>query len=282
MEKRFFCIRGYMKSGTNWLGSLIGSHAEIDCVGEFHWHELVGPVNHSIRNLPVYQDHPDLGKMLREDVELLAKRLLVSKASPKAKLIGDRTPHTIEPVIFRGAPHICIVRDGRDVLISRAFHLFNNPKAHKLFDRFPDLYKLHERFAADPWFFKNNPHQLLRNETMVRESARWWREHLESDRQAQEKYPKLPVCVVKYEDLHANVEVERKKLFKFLGVKTGLAAEIEGRLKPGFTEERPNEFLRKGMVGDWKNYFTDEQKAWFNDEAGEELQRQGYVSGTDW
>ena len=271
-----------MKSGTNWLGSLLASHADIDCVGEFHWQNLVGPVNHAIRNLPIYLANPEIGQRVRDEVEATTKQALIARADSRARLIGDRTPHTIEPVVLRGAPHICIVRDGRDVLVSRAFHLYNNPESHRLFERFPDLDKLRQRFVSDPWFFRNNPEHLLRNETMVRESARWWREHLESDRRSQEKYPDLPVCSVKYEDLHTDVEKERKALFEFLGVKPGRAAMIEGRLKPGFVEERPNEFLRKGVVGDWKNYFTDKSRSWFNDVAGEELQRQGYVTGADW
>ncbi len=34
-----------MKSGTNWLGSLLASHQAISVVGEFHWHELAQPLN---------------------------------------------------------------------------------------------------------------------------------------------------------------------------------------------------------------------------------------------
>ena len=282
MQKRFFCVRGFMKSGTNWLGSLLSSHREIDCVGEFHWQEHVAPMNRAVKNVPIYQGDPKLAKHARDQFEIYIKRMLVSKAEPKAKLIGDRTPHTIEPIVLRGTPHISIVRDGRDVLVSRAFHLYNRPESHRLFERFPELNDVYEKFRDDPWFFKNNPDQLLGNETMVRESSRWWREHLEKDRAAVEKFPHLPVRFVNYEALHADVEAERAKLFEFLGVKPKKAAKIEGCLKPGFSEERPNEFLRKGTVGDWKNYFTDDVKAWFKDTAGEELQRQGYAENADW
>lgn len=282
MQKRFFCVRGFMKSGTNWLGSLLSSHKEIDCVGEFHWQDHVGPMNRAMKNVPIYQDDSKMAKHVRDEFEAFIKRMLIARAEPKARLIGDRTPHTIEPIVLRGAPHISIIRDGRDVLVSRAFHLYNRPESHKLFERFPELNAVLENFREDPWFFKNNPEKLLCNEVMVRESSRWWREHLEKDRKVVDKFPKLPVCFVKYEALHADVETERNKLFEFLGVKPRKAAKIEGHLKPGFTEERPNEFLRKGTVGDWKNYFNDDAKRWMKEEAGEELQQQGYVENADW
>jgi hypothetical protein len=34
---------------------------------------------------------------------------------------------------------------------------------------------------------------------------------------------------------------------------------------------------RKGKSGDWRNYFSDEDLAFFMDEAGEVMQRLGYV-----
>ena len=283
MDKQFFCIRGYMKSGTNWLGSLLSSHEEVDCVGEFHWQQIVAPANRAIRKLPIYsQDDGSQAEQLRAGLENLTKQLLLSGAHPKATLIGDRTPHTIEPVVIRGAKHICIVRDGRDVLVSRAFHLYNNPDSHRLFERFPELELLRQKFASDPWYFKNHPDDLLGHEAMVRESARWWRDHQQSDREACEKYPNLPVLKVRYEDLHADVQAERHKLFEFLGVNPRRCAQISGHLKAGFKEERPNEFLRKGSVGDWENYFTDQTRRWYKEEAGEELRLQGYVTGADW
>lgn len=282
MEKRFFCIRGFMKSGTNWLGSLLSSHRSISCVGEFHWQNHILARNEALRGIPIYLEDERLASQFRERFEAMVKQMLESAADPKATHIGDRTPHTIEPVVLRGVPHICIIRDGRDMLVSRAFHLYNQPQSHRLFERIPELHQTLKRFQADPWFFKKNPEQLLGCETMVRESATWWRQHLESDRAAVGKYPNLPIRFVRYEDLHADVEGERRKLFEFLGVAPKKASPIEGNLKPGFGKERPNEFLRKGAVGDWKNYFSDETKQWFKESAGDELVTQRYVQNDAW
>lgn len=282
MEKRYFCIRGFMKSGTNWLGSLLSSHQSISCVGEFHWQTHVLARNEALRNLPIYLENEALATQFRDRFETMVKQMLDAAAEPDATLIGDRTPHTIDPVVLRGVPHISIIRDGRDMLVSRVFHLYNQPTSHRLFKRIPELNKTLQRFQADPWFFKKNPDQLLSCETLVRESATWWQQHLASDRESANKYPNLPIRFVRYEDLHADVEGERKKLFEFLGVPPTKAGPIEGDLMPGFGTERPNEFLRKGVVGDWKNYFTDETKQWFKEAAGDELVTQQYVQDEAW
>ena len=137
-------------------------------------------------------------------------------------------------------------------------------------------------FQKDPWFFQKNPEQLLCHEVMVRESVAFWREHLNSDEQAVSTYPNLQVRFLKYEDLHRDTEGERAKLFKFLDVDPERAASIKGVLEPGFKRERPSEFLRKGIVGDWKNYFSPQTKAWFKEEAGEQLIKYGYEKTPDW
>jgi hypothetical protein len=57
---------------------------------------------------------------------------------------------------------------------------------------------------------------------------------------------------------------------------------LTGKLLPGFEQERPNEFFRKGAVGDWRNYFDDRARQWFKFEVQDELKIQGYESGDDW
>jgi hypothetical protein len=264
-----------MKSGTNWLGSLLSSHQEVDCIGEYHWQKVVSELNPLLHSQPIYSD-PEYREFTRAKFDTLIKEVLVEKAHPDARVIGERTPHSIEPVTLRGAPHICIVRDGRDVLVSRAFHLYNNPQAHRLFKRIPAMAKTFEMFKQDSFYFQKNPDQLLCHELMVRESAAWWRDHVIGDKTVGQRHPKLKTCFVRYEDLHADTEGQRARLFEFLGVDPSRCSAIEGVLSPGFKKERPNEFLRKGAVGDWKNYFTADTTKWFKEEAGDELINQGY------
>ena len=278
---RYFCIRGFMKSGTNWLGNLLSSHESICVTGEYHWQEFAEPFNQLLNGHVLFEKRR-CSQFVRDEFVELVKRVMRHNADPTAVLIGDRTPATLDPVIIKDAPFISIVRDGRDVLVSRAFHLFNNPTVTGLFQRAPAMQKDLERFQDNPWYFQKNPEMLLRHKIMVRHSVRLWREHLESDRATVEEQGDLKVKVVRYEDLHADTEGVRKSLFEFLEVNPKPAEKLQGILKPGFEAERPNAFLRKGKVGDWKNYFTDETKQLFKEIAGEELIRQGYESSLDW
>ncbi|MEL7499687.1 MAG: sulfotransferase domain-containing protein [Planctomycetota bacterium] len=272
-----------MKSGTNWVGSLLSSHVSIHCVGEFHWQEIVQPFNKNLGSLPAFlNQHKHLVESTRDHLEEMIQQTLIDAAEPTATLIGDRTPHSIVPVIMRNVPHISVIRDGRDVLVSRAFHLFNRPEVAPIFDRLPSMRAALEAFQNDSWFFHKHPDQLLANEEFVRVSAAWWRDHLASDFQAVERYPQLPVLFVRYEDIHADTAGQRQKMFEFLNVDPTKAAKIEGVLQPGFKQERPSEFLRKGAVGDWKNYFTDQSKSWFKEIAGQTLIQQGYASDDSW
>ncbi len=270
-----------MKSGTNWLGSLLSSHQTISVVGEFHWQNIAAPLFNNFEHQPIYNDQA-YREFVHKRFENMVRQGVLRKGDKDATLVGERTPHSILPIVLRDAPHIIIERDGRDVLVSRAYHLYNMPGVHRLFKRIPAMARDLERFQGNPWYFQKNPEQLLRHEVMVRESVTWWRDHLISDRAAMQQNTHMKFHTVKYEELHANVEVERTRLFEFLGVDPSQAAKIEGHLKPGFEKERPTEFLRKGAVGDWKNYFTDQTKEWFKDVAGKELIDFGFEESNDW
>lgn len=272
-----------MKSGTNWLGGLLSSHPDVGCVGEFHWQDAVANLEKNFRELPVYRDFArlDLQQTARNRFEDMVRACL-DRAVPDKRVIGERTPHTLQPLVLRDAPHISIIRDGRDVLVSRAFHLFNYPEVHRLFSRIPSMAKDFEEFKKNPWFFRDHPELLLRHETMVKESVRWWCEHLQQDRKTMQDQPFLNVRFVKYEDLHVDTERQRYELLQFLGVDASRAIPIANELQPGFADERPDRFFRKGKVGDWKNYFTDQTREWFKQVGGEELILQGYEPSNDW
>lgn len=281
-EKRFFCFRGYMKSGTNWIGNLLNLHPEISCVGELHLHLLYQTWQKHMRTVSILQEKMEARRMFRGNFQGMVRHLLADLADPAASVIGERTPHTLSPLAIKDAPHITIIRDGRDVLVSRVFHLYNFPQVSRVFERFPELQETLAAFQNDPWYFRNHPDRLLCNEDVVRETMRWWCEHLESDRQTILRHSHLRVLTLKYEDFHADVESCRRRMYRFLDVDPDQADPIPDRLQPTLDEERPREFNRKGQVGDWNNYVDDRVREWIKAEAGEELVRQGYTDSLNW
>jgi hypothetical protein len=282
-DYRFFCLRGFMKSGTNWLGKLLDSHPQVSCRGEYHWQEIVGRMQNLLENEYLYQmQGEDFRESIRSRLESFIQTTMIEGAKPGSFVLGDRTPHTCHPLTLRQASHISIIRDGRDVLVSRIFHLYNFPGVSQVFRRFPEMAGYLKAFQADPWFFHSHPEKLLSEEVLVKESMTWWRDHLVSDRQTAQTNPGLPILFVKYEDLHRSTNAERERLFDFLQVDPALAAPLEGDLMPGFERERPNEFFRKGVVGDWQNYMTPQAREWINEVAGEALIQQGYAQSLEW
>jgi hypothetical protein len=96
---------------------------------------------------------------------------------------------------------------------------------------------------------------------------------------------------VRYEDLLERPYREVGRLLGFLGVDARESvvercvdsASFE-KLSRGRErgEEDPSSFYRKGIAGDWKNYFTEEDRRVFKEEAGELLIRLGYEEDLDW
>ena len=279
-DHRFFCLRGFMKSGTNWLGGLLDRHPHVSCQGEYHWEEMLGGIfSGQSRSLPLRE--PESRNFLLQQLQSVVRKSVAFGMPDDIRVIGDRTPHGIEPIIL-DVPHIVIVRDGRDVLVSRAFHLFNRPDTTGLFELSATMRDSLASFQTDKWFFKTHPELLLTEPEFVRDTIRWWAEHQQRDQAAIEKHPDLPVRFVQYEDLLQDTNSTCDALFNFLGVEPDLAPEIKGHLKPGLKEEQPDKFLRKGQAGDWENYFTEQTKIWFKEIANEELVRLGYAENDQW
>ena len=271
-----------MKSGTNWVCRLLNLHPQIHSSGEFHWWKYFETYNENNRMFQNLAKQEKENAVIRRGLESMARNTMEHLAPADAQFIGDRTPHTLHPVVFRNAPHISIIRDCRDIIVSRMYHYFNYPNISNYFGRHANRETIRQQFVKDPWFFHKSPELLLADESFVRQTARQWRQYLASDRRTIECHRKLPVKLIKYEDMHENLREITESLVRFIGADPQLLPKIPKYLFPGHREEKPNSFNRKGVVGDWKNYITPEIAAWIHDEAGDELIRQSYVDSDAW
>ena len=103
-------------------------------------------------------------------------------------------------------------------------------------------------------------------------------------------------CIAKYEDFKTEPVIQLKRLTEFVGIevpdiKIQEAVEknsFENRTKRRSGKVRAvgetdnSQFERKGIVGDWKNLFTDEARKLFLKHEGETLLKLGYEPNHDW
>ncbi|MEM9412913.1 MAG: hypothetical protein AAGA30_17510, partial [Planctomycetota bacterium] len=132
----------------------------------------------------------------------MVKRCLVKLSNQGTTWIGDRTPTTVAPLVIREAPHFVMLRDFRDVLVSRMFHLYNHPRVTTVFDRSPDLAEKLQKFQDDAWHFNKHPEKLITEESLVRDSAKDWKAYLKQDADTFLQFPELSAKRIKYEELH--------------------------------------------------------------------------------
>lgn len=281
-DRQIFCIRGHMKSGTNWACRLLNLHPEIHSTGEFHWQKYIHTYN---ENRKIFASLDNIAKesgTIRKEIERMARRSMLALADPAARLVGDRTPTTLHPVVFKNSPHISMVRDIRDIVVSKAFHFLNSPAVLNNFSFDSELRDHKPSFDADPWFFQKHPEKLLASEKFVRDTCRRWKKAVQADEKTAEAHKSIRVLFVHYEHLHEDLDGVLNHMFQFLGVDASLVGRIPNHLRPGHRAENPNQFNRKGQVGDWRNYMTANAKKWINQECGSKLVELGYADSMNW
>lgn len=316
-----FFVVGMGKSGTSWLMNTLNGHPEILCNGEgrFFGREWRRE-NHEKINKPVlassFYSAMSSSEYLRlwversvwtrngDPEELLAGLmhaaidhiLLKALAESGKKVVGDKsllTPGFVEEVraIYPEAKIVHIIRDGRDAAVSQIHHMWNRDiKQGGVHDLKPEEIEKRETYLKDPKAFLESGESIF-TEKRLRWVAKNWNLRIG---EAIHDGPTLfgaNYIEVRYEDLLDRPHEEVRQLAAFLGVDTrdeaveqAVGAASFEKMSRGRQrgEEDPTSFFRKGIAGDWKNYFTTRDKEIYKGEAGALLVKLGYETDQDW
>ena len=288
-----FFVRGHPRSGTNWVGALLNLHPQINCFGEFHFEDIRNAID-ALQNQPwQITSRQPLKAVQDEWFEELVRRSMLTLADrkPGAHWIGDRTPRGLR-VFLEHAPYFLIIRDGRDVLVSWTFHVLRM-RPHVVDAVVPaDLRAgfniMYGKFNAAPEHFSRHPEELLTDEGWIRMVASRWANWIKADRTSAERVDSTELeahlMVLRYEELHADTENGRRRMYEFLGLNSDEALPLSKETKtlPGFEKDDPTSFWRHGQVGDWKKYSNDSFKKWFKESAGDVLVELRYEKDGNW
>jgi hypothetical protein len=212
----------------------------------------------------------------------------------EARTVGDKTPFLSPDMLaelaslFPTAKVIHVIRDGRDVAVSAMHHLWN----HRLdlggsHDLTAAEEEIRDSYRASPTAFGPSGKSIFTAERLAL-LAEAWRTHVS---RAIVDGPRLlgdSYTEVRFEGLLNHGVAEARRLFGFLGVDSRATVARPCVDKGRFERwskgrRRGNEdstaFLRKGIVGDWRNFFTERDESIFIEEAGELLLELGYGVG---
>lgn len=298
------------RSGTTWLKQALSSHPHVLCVERrlfgMYWDSVqdAGAVRARLRItadqyidcLASVMHGGELstsvayvsGAVLTQFVSILDQFL--RRVSGRQILVDKLTPYagTAEAVVAGirrccpEAPIIALVRDGRDVATSGVFHWLS-----KSADKELDAVGLRRR----AFFLNHEPGARLDRFFSDQDLSEWADMWTTALAVIESLRPHHRVLSVRYEDMIRDFPRVLSEIFAFLGAAQG--AEITARAmhtasfesmsggrKPG--QEVCTAHVRKGVVGDWRNYFTRRDGETFNRLAGPQLLRLGYETDPQW
>ncbi len=289
------------RSGTTWISKAINAHGSIYCTERRLFGEYADLINDDGKDevrLRCTLDHfvrmslkPQvivsterlfrayLKALMEEEYIHCGKRIVIDKITPYV-----HTTNVVAKGIDKYFPKsklIFLLRDGRDVCTSGVFHWFNkNPTTTSLTD-----FELLRRTA----FIEKKKFNLDRffTDAEIEEWAHTWSQPL----RIITKLSNHKIKLISFEDMLLDQGAVVKEVFKFVGVNSSSSVISKCIHASSFKkmsdnrqrgEEKVNVHVRKGVAGDWKNYFVRKDAEIFQKIAGDMLLQFGYVSSSDW
>lgn len=288
----YLFISGCARSGTNWLSALVNLHPHAVADGEFKLQWVADAVERATRNpWNVPGRVPAAGDAMRRHLDAMVREAMQAGLAlrPETRVVADHSPVPFRPMLTpEHARHVVIIRDGRDVIVSWTYHALRNARSNFVLRPLRNLYNqaLSTLDGTDA-ALRRATHALLLNPEWVGRHADDWSRRVTDDDQrlaALDESARRACRLVRYEDLHADVDARRADIYRLCGLDPVLAAQTshESKTAPGFATERPGKMLRKGQSGDWRNYFTRSAAEAFHARAGTALATHGYEPTGDW
>lgn len=302
---------GSRRSGTTWVAGMLNAHPRLECRNE-GW-----VFNDRGCSLPDWLNEPAIrawgasreaqgtwlrGQSVDEAILVMRRAMLQAlyrqaiiregwKVYDDLRWVGDKTTlHLCTSAdaihaYFPDARFLHMLRDGRDVLVSDMFLLLRDG----LFSSLSARGARHCERAAEHYLRRRGPAvPLFDEEVMIRLVGDWARSVAGGQRARELFGPAF--YQLRYESLVADPRLIRPVL-EWLGVEShdelvehmvalgDFKRNADGR-EPG-QEDRAAEW-RKGIVGDWRTYFTPEDNAMFKSLAGALLVELGYERDLSW
>ena len=318
-----FFVVGEAKSGTGWLTKILDSHPEVLCKAKglfFGRHRRRENLKSAGASMPPaslqnailedeylrlwversgWTEDDDPERCLTELARLAVDHFMGKELTRRGKrMAGDKTPFFSQNVlsemseIYPEARVIHIIRDGRDVVVSKVHHLWKAEARGEPVKLLPEEVANRDAFYRDPEAFLASQVGIFRKKRL-REWAEGWRTRVGK---AVEVGPALfgsNYVEVRYEDLLERPDKEAARLFRFLGADA--SSEVvegcveEASFEKGSGRQRGQDDYplrhgkyRKGIAGDWKNVFIERDTEIFKEIAGDLLIELGYEKDHTW
>lgn len=201
--------------------------------------------------------------------------------------------------VFPDAKVIHCLRDGRDVLVSRRYHMLRSGERCVGDERFslmtridqvPLLQKLVKRALVrmgkrSDYLFKpaDDPAAVVTPQMIDTLGASWSRMALYIHEWSLRKPENI--LLIRYEDMLADKATQFARMYDFLGADTSDHLVEEVMERTSFTKLKKSgssSFFRSGKSGDWRDHFTQANKQQFKRVAGEALVTLGYENDMNW
>ncbi|NNE35599.1 MAG: hypothetical protein HKN13_10190 [Rhodothermales bacterium] len=218
-----------------------------------------------------------------------------------AKVYGTKSYTDLEFLfkLFPAARVVNIVRDGRDVAVSKRFHYLRSGIRHPGDEKFR-LHKALNRSSVarralkvadgrldildDRFFLSRDQDDHIFTPEVIEKIAGDWQLLVDYLRSWQDARPSQ-ILVTRYEDLKSSPDSEMARVFGFLEVDASdstVRNAVDQNSFDNLKKSETSSFFRSGTTGDWVRHFTESDKQLFKQIAGQQLIDLGYEESNDW